>query len=88
MLITVTRTGGFAGRERTASLDTEYRSDGAELERLAERALSGECPAGGQPVPDGFNYVVHVDGKLVELRDPYLTEEQRQLIATVLGEGA
>ncbi|MFI6144554.1 protealysin inhibitor emfourin [Streptomyces sp. NPDC051109] len=88
MLITVTRTGGFAGRERTASLDTEYRSDRAELERLAERALSGECPAAGEPVPDGFNYVVHVDGKLVELRDPYLTEEQRQLISTVLGEGA
>ncbi|MFF3648275.1 protealysin inhibitor emfourin [Streptomyces sp. NPDC002181] len=88
MLITVTRTGGFAGRERTASLDTEYRSDGAELELLAERALSGECPADRASVPDGFHYVVHIDGKLVELRDPYLTDEQRQLIATVLGEGA
>ncbi|MFB7784706.1 protealysin inhibitor emfourin [Streptomyces vinaceus] len=88
MLITVTRTGGFAGRERTASLDTEYRSDGAELEQLAERALSGECPADREPVPDGFAYVLHIDGKLVELRDPYLTDEQRHLIATVLGEGA
>ncbi|MFB6806268.1 MULTISPECIES: protealysin inhibitor emfourin [unclassified Streptomyces] len=88
MLITVTRTGGFAGRERTASLDTEYRSDGPELERLAERALSGECPADREPVPDGFQYVVHVDGKLVELRDPYLTDDQRRLITAVLGEGA
>ncbi|MFE2145084.1 protealysin inhibitor emfourin [Streptomyces sp. NPDC059456] len=88
MLINVTRTGGFAGRERTASLDTEYRSDGPELEWLAERALSGECPADRAPVPDGFRYVVRVDGKLVELRDPYLTDEQRQLITAVLGEGA
>lgn len=88
MLITVTRTGGFAGRERTGSLDTECRSDGAELERLAERALSSEGPAGREPVPDGFAYVVHVDGKVVELHDPYLTEDQRQLIAAVLGEAA
>ncbi|MCC0094373.1 hypothetical protein K7B10_06125 [Streptomyces flavotricini] len=88
MLITVTRTGGFAGRERTASLDTEYRRDGAELERLAELALSGECPGAREPVPDGFGYVVRVDDKLVELRDPYLTAEQGQLIATVLGAGA
>ncbi|MCX4632567.1 protealysin inhibitor emfourin [Streptomyces sp. NBC_01443] len=88
MLITVTRAGGFAGGERTASLETECRADGAELERLAERALSGEGPAGRDPVPDGFGYVVHVDGKLVELQDPYLTEDQRQLIDAVLAEAA
>ncbi|MFB6557775.1 MULTISPECIES: protealysin inhibitor emfourin [unclassified Streptomyces] len=84
MLITVTRTGGFAGGERTASLETECRADGPELERLAELALSGERPAGQHPVPDGFSYVVRVDSKLVELQDPYLTEEQRQLIDAVL----
>lgn len=84
MLITVTRTGGFAGGERTASLDTECRADGPELERLAELALSGESPADQHPVPDGFSYVVRVDSKLVELQDPYLTEDQRQLIDTVL----
>ncbi|WP_406511136.1 hypothetical protein [Streptomyces sp. NBC_00161] len=54
MLITVTRTGGFAGGERTASLETECRADGPELERLAELALSAEGPAGQEPVPDGF----------------------------------
>ncbi|MFE9633440.1 protealysin inhibitor emfourin [Streptomyces sp. NPDC006463] len=84
MLITVTRTGGFAGREKTASLETECRADGAELERLAELALSAEGPAGQEPVPDGFRYAVRVDGKLVELQDPYLTEDQRQLIDAVL----
>ncbi|MFF4443889.1 protealysin inhibitor emfourin [Streptomyces sp. NPDC001502] len=88
MLITVTRTGGFAGGERTASLETECRADGPALERLAELALSGEGPAGQDPVPDGFSYVIGVDGKLVELQDPYLTEDQRQLIDTVLATAA
>ncbi|MER7468281.1 protealysin inhibitor emfourin [Streptomyces sp. NPDC097981] len=86
MLITVTRTGGFAGRERTGSLDTAYRVDGAELERLAERSLSDEAPP-ARPVPDGFSYVVHIDGKVLELHDPYLTDDQRQLVGAVLGEG-
>ncbi|MCX4960166.1 protealysin inhibitor emfourin [Streptomyces virginiae] len=84
MLITVTRTGGFAGGEQTASLETECRSDRIDLERLAESALSGEAPAGQDPVPDGFSYVIRVDSKLVELQDLYLTEDQRQLIDTVL----
>ncbi|MFE1413290.1 protealysin inhibitor emfourin [Streptomyces sp. NPDC085524] len=86
MLITVTRTGGFAGRESTAVLDTDCRADGAELERLAEAALSSEGPAGQGSVPDGFSYFVQVDGKLVQLQDPYLTEEQRKLIDAVLAE--
>ncbi|MEV6954153.1 protealysin inhibitor emfourin [Streptomyces sp. NPDC051183] len=88
MLITVTRSGGFAGGEQTASLETECRADGPELERLAELALSGEGPVGRDPVPDGFRYVVHVDGKLIELQDPYLTEDQRQLIDAVLSTAA
>ncbi|MFD7257943.1 protealysin inhibitor emfourin [Streptomyces sp. NPDC059874] len=86
MLITVTRTGGFAGGELTASLETECRADGAELERMAERALSSEGSAGRGPVPDGFSYIVQVDGKLMELQDPHLTEDQRKLIEAVLAE--
>ncbi|MGT2526518.1 protealysin inhibitor emfourin [Streptomyces nojiriensis] len=86
MLIIVTRSGGFAGGELTAALDTDCRADGAELERLAESALTSEGPAGREPVPDGFGYVVRVDGKQVELRDPHLTEEQRKLIDAVLAE--
>ncbi|GAA1589139.1 MULTISPECIES: protealysin inhibitor emfourin [Streptomyces] len=88
MLITVTRTGGFAGRERSGSLDTEYRTDGAALEALAARALRGGCPPERPAVPDGFAYVLEAGGRAVELRDPYLTEDQRELIGTVLGEGA
>ncbi|MER7822625.1 MULTISPECIES: protealysin inhibitor emfourin [unclassified Streptomyces] len=88
MLITVTRTGGFAGGEKTASLETECRADGPELERLAERVLTAEGPVGQEPVPDGFRYVVRVDSKLVELQDPHLTEDQRQLIDAVLATAA
>ncbi|MEV7560463.1 protealysin inhibitor emfourin [Streptomyces sp. NPDC089795] len=88
MLITVTRTGGFAGGETTASLETECRADGLEWERLAERALTAEGPTEREPVPDGFRYVVRADSKLVELQDPYLTEDQRQLIDAVLATAA
>ncbi|MEV7730266.1 protealysin inhibitor emfourin [Streptomyces sp. NPDC101733] len=86
MLISVTRTGGFAGRERTGSLDTRCRADGPELERLAERSMSADTTP-VRPVPDAFDYVVHVDGKVTELRDPYLTDEQRELVDAVLGQG-
>ncbi|MFD7028595.1 protealysin inhibitor emfourin [Streptomyces sp. NPDC059917] len=84
MLITVTRTGGFAGGERTASLETTCRADGPALERLAELASDDDGAAGRTPVPDGFRYLVRLDDKLVRLQDPYLTEDQRQLIDTVL----
>ncbi|GLW03882.1 hypothetical protein Slala05_75120 [Streptomyces lavendulae subsp. lavendulae] len=49
MLILITRTGGFAGRERTGYADTLCRPDGAALERLAERVLSTEAPSGTAP---------------------------------------
>ncbi|MGW2985203.1 protealysin inhibitor emfourin [Streptomyces goshikiensis] len=88
MLITVIRTGGFAGGERSRSLDTLCRPDGTELERLAERVLSSEGPGGQDPVADGFRYAVHIDGKLVELQDPYLTEDQLRLVNSVLTQGA
>ncbi|MFF0553465.1 protealysin inhibitor emfourin [Streptomyces sp. NPDC004311] len=86
MLITVIRTGGFAGRERTASVETECRPDGPALEALAERALAEEAPVARTPVPDAFGYVIHVDGKVVELQDPHLTEAQQQLVDAVLAE--
>ncbi|MFD7628349.1 protealysin inhibitor emfourin [Streptomyces sp. NPDC059851] len=88
MLITVTRTGGFAGHERQAAVETECRADRAELEALAERALGEDRQADQQPVADGYHYVVQVDGKFMELHDPHLTDTQRRLISTVLEEGA
>lgn len=88
MRIRVSRTGGFAGIERRAEVDTSARPDAHEWHALAERAVAagrGALPAG---VPDGFSYEITVDGRTVYAADPRLTEDQRELIARVLKEGA
>ncbi|MFF3381122.1 protealysin inhibitor emfourin [Streptomyces sp. NPDC002680] len=88
MRIQVRRTGGFAGIERRAQVDTSGRPDAHEWHALAEKAVSagrGVRPIG---VPDGFSYELTVDGKTVYCADPRLTEEQRKLISRVLKEGA
>jgi len=88
MRIQVRRTGGFAGIERHAEVETSGRADAQEWHTLAERAVAagrGTPPIG---VPDGFGYQITVDGKTVYCADPRLTEEQRKLISRVLKEGA
>ncbi|GGY63158.1 hypothetical protein GCM10010300_02770 [Streptomyces olivaceoviridis] len=88
MRIRVRRTGGFAGIERRAEVDTSGRPDAHEWQSLAERALAsgrGTPPAG---VPDGFSYEITVDGHTVYAADPRLTEAQRELVSRVLKEGA
>ncbi|MGW7452437.1 protealysin inhibitor emfourin [Streptomyces sp. NPDC054787] len=80
MLITVTRSGGFAGFEKLRTLDTSGRVDAAELEELAQRAVA--------PVADGYHYRITVDDEVLDLQDPCLSHAQRTLIRTVLGEGA
>jgi hypothetical protein len=88
MRIQVRRTGGFAGIERHAEVDTSGRSDAHEWQALAEKAVAagrGTPPIG---VPDGFSYQITVDGRTVYAADPRLTEEQRKLISRVLKEGA
>ncbi|WP_351236995.1 protealysin inhibitor emfourin [Streptomyces sp. NPDC002133] len=88
MRIQVRRTGGFAGIEKVAEVDTSARADAQEWHALAERAVNdcrGTPPVG---VPDGFQYQLTVDGKTVYCADPRLTEEQRKLISMVLEEGS
>ncbi|MGW4567323.1 protealysin inhibitor emfourin [Streptomyces sp. NPDC004561] len=88
MRIQVRRTGGFAGIERRAEVDTSGRPDAQEWQALAERVLaSGRAtpPAG---VPDGFGYEITVDGRTVYAADPRLTEEERELVSRLLKEGA
>ncbi|MFI6205007.1 protealysin inhibitor emfourin [Streptomyces sp. NPDC051041] len=88
MRIQVRCTGGFAGIERRAEVDTSGRADAHEWRALAERAVAagrGTPPAG---VPDGFGYQITVDGRTVYCADPRLTDEQRELISRVLKEGA
>ncbi|KES05611.1 metalloprotease [Streptomyces toyocaensis] len=88
MRIQVRRTGGFAGIERRAEVDTSGRADAHEWHALAERVLAAgrDTPPAG--VPDGFSYRITVDGRSVYCADPRLTEEQRRLIRAVLKEGA
>ncbi|MCX5015271.1 hypothetical protein OG765_30580 [Streptomyces sp. NBC_00555] len=80
MLITVTRSGGFAGFEKLRALNTSGRADAADLEELAQQAVA--------PVADGFHYRITVDDEVLDLQDPCLSDAQRTLIRAVLDEGA
>ncbi|MCT4352766.1 hypothetical protein M5362_06435 [Streptomyces sp. Je 1-79] len=87
MRIRVRRTGGFAGIERTAEVDTSALPDAGEWHDLAGTVLTeGEPEERG--VPDGFAYEITIDDATVRCRDPRLTAAQRALIARVLKEGA
>ncbi|MGW3241794.1 protealysin inhibitor emfourin [Streptomyces sp. NPDC001070] len=88
MRIQVIRSGGFAGIERRAVLDTAGRPDAFRLHALARDVLAAGPAAPPQGVPDGFRYEITVDGRTVHCADPRLTEEQRELIQLVLKEGA
>lgn len=88
MRIQVRRTGGFAGIERRAEVDTAGRPDAPEWHALAEHALSTARHTPPPGVPDGFSYRITVDNRTAYCADPTLTEAQRTLIRRVLKEGA
>ncbi|AJT67158.1 protealysin inhibitor emfourin [Streptomyces chattanoogensis] len=87
MRIQIRRTGGFAGIERRAEVDTSARPDADEWHALAEKSVADahETPPVG--VPDGFSYQLTVDGRTVYCTDPRLTDEQKKLITWVMKEG-
>ncbi|MFH8368999.1 protealysin inhibitor emfourin [Streptomyces sp. NPDC018031] len=88
MRIRVTRTGGFAGIERRAELDTAGRPDARHLEALAHQAVESGPAASPRGVPDGFHYEITVDSRTTHCADPGLSDAQRELVRTVLKEGA
>ncbi|MFF0432223.1 protealysin inhibitor emfourin [Streptomyces sp. NPDC004327] len=88
MKIRVVRTGGFAGIEKSAEVETDGRPDDQRLRELADRTLAAPPPPESRGVPDGFSYEITIDGTMVRLADPHLTDEQRELIQLVLKEGA
>ncbi|MEG3629701.1 protealysin inhibitor emfourin [Streptomyces poriticola] len=88
MRIQVRRTGGFAGIDRHAEVDTTGRADAQEWHALAEQAVAAGRSTPPVGVPDGFSYQITVDGRTVYAADPRLTDEQRKLISWVLKEGA
>ncbi|MEV4948550.1 protealysin inhibitor emfourin [Streptomyces sp. NPDC053755] len=87
MRIRVRRTGGFAGIERSAEVDTSALSDAGQWHALAVTVLQ-EGADDGRGVPDGFSYEITIDGETVRCGDPRVTEAQRALIRKVLKEGA
>ncbi|MET8678568.1 protealysin inhibitor emfourin [Streptomyces sp. NPDC004647] len=88
MRIQVRRTGGFAGIEHHAEVDTSGRADAQEWHALAEEAASGGRRTPPIGVPDGFSYQVTIDDSTFYCSDPRLSESQRKLISRVLKEGA
>ncbi len=89
MRIEVIRTGGFAGIERRAEVDTSGRPDEAEWRALARLALEPGPPGpGGGPVRDGFSYRITVDGRTMSCQEPDLSDAQRALVSRILKEGA
>jgi hypothetical protein len=65
VIVTVTRSGGFAGLTKQAELDTSDQPDAAELED-AVRALGAKDLGSGRPQPDRYVYRLAVrdsDGK-------------------------
>jgi hypothetical protein len=88
MRIHVRRTGGFAGIERRAEIDTSALSDADDWKILAEQAIADGPATAPSGVPDGFSYTITVDGRTVHCADPRLTEAQRALIYRVLKEGS
>ncbi|MFD6416341.1 protealysin inhibitor emfourin [Streptomyces sp. NPDC060194] len=90
MRIEVTRTGGFAGIERRAAVDTSGLPDADDWHELACAALASPEDRASPPagVADGFSYGITVDDRTVRCAEPLLTDAQRALIARVLKEGA
>jgi hypothetical protein len=88
MRIEVRRTGGFAGIERRAGIDTSDLPDARAWQTLAEQALAGGTGTPPPGVPDGFSYRLTIDGRTVHCADPHLSGAQRTLISRVLKEGA
>ncbi|MEW1902770.1 MULTISPECIES: protealysin inhibitor emfourin [unclassified Streptomyces] len=93
MRIRVRRTGGFAGIERSAEVDTAGRPDAGEWTALAGAVLAADGDGDGgdgdrSGVRDGFSYEITIDGHTVRCGDPAVTKEQRALITRLLKEGA
>jgi hypothetical protein len=89
MRIEVTRSGGFAGLVRRATVDTAGLPDAEEWHRLAETALADRAGPSQEasPVRDGFRYEITAGDRRVEAGEHDLTPAQRELTARVLREG-
>lgn len=88
MRIEVVRSGGFAGISRRAVVDTADHPGGARLEALVAEILAAPPAPPHRPIPDGFSYDITAGSRTFHCADPHLTPPQRELIRTILNEGA
>ncbi|MFC0625644.1 protealysin inhibitor emfourin [Kribbella deserti] len=59
MIVTVVRSGGFAGLVARGEVDTNEAEDGGRLEETVRR-LEAAQPGGGRPQPDRYIYRLQV----------------------------
>ena len=73
---------------RNPSATDHDNCDARHLEALAHQAVETGQITASRGVPDGFHYEIVVDGRTVHCADPHLSDAQRELVRTVLKEGA
>jgi hypothetical protein len=95
--VEVSRSGGFAGVTRTASVDTDSldTAQAAELRRLVGASRAASVPPARRPSADGadrFQYEITVEhGGQTDRAvcgEPDLTPEEQELVRWVLSGGA
>jgi hypothetical protein len=84
VIVTVTRSGGYAGLERTAELDTAAVDDGDLVER-AVRRIDPARVVTGPPLPDLYTYRLAAAGTELTVAEQDLEPELAWLVDRVLG---
>ena len=88
MIIEVRRDGGFLGRSVTRSLDSAGGDARAEQVRaVLDRVDLGMMPEGLPPGPDMYTYRFTIgEQPPIDVPEPALTDDLRQLADLVLGD--
>lgn len=81
MIVTVVRSGGFAGIERRAQSDS---SSDPMLTKLVHRVDLKTVPPPGR-IPDQFLYEIDIDGDRTTVGEAQLHGPLRELVHHVLG---
>ena len=84
MIVSVTRSGGFAGLMQHGELDTSAQPDADRLE-AAVRALGTKHLGSGRPQPDRYVYRLEVQDASYTIAEQDLDETTAWLLDRVLG---
>jgi hypothetical protein len=81
--ISVTRSGGFAGLTRRASVDTDRLPDAEHWQAVLGRIGLAGLPA-SRPRPDRFVYTIEIDGQVARIGEADMTGALRELVDMVM----